>query len=144
VARRARRIRVLIAEDHEDTREGYATFLEHQGMDVRAVSDGLQALKVVRRWKPDVAVLDLSMPKVTGDEVARVIKKHRAADVAVVVVSGYADFGEKRARDAGADEYLSKPCLPHELAEVVARLAGRKRKPDESDEPEEPEEEELA
>src|SRR5690348_12111422 len=66
-----RRIRVLIAEDHDDSRDGYATYLQREGMDVRAVPDGLQALKVARRWKPDVAVLDLSMPKVTGDEVAR-------------------------------------------------------------------------
>jgi CheY-like chemotaxis protein len=140
----ARPIRVLIAEDHEDTREGYAAFLRHHGMDVRAVPDGLEALDVARQWKPDVAVLDLSMPKVTGDEVARAIKKHRASDVAVVVVSGYADFGEKRAMDAGADEYLSKPCLPHELAAVVERLGLEKQESDKPEEPEEPDEEELA
>jgi DNA-binding response OmpR family regulator len=125
-----RPIRVLIAEDHDDTREGYATYLERQGMDVRAVPDGVRALKVARRWKPDVAVLDLSMPKLTGDEVARALKKHRADGTAIVVISGYADFGEKRALEAGADEYCGKPCLPHELAAIVERLGRRAVAPD--------------
>jgi DNA-binding response OmpR family regulator len=125
----ARPIRVLIAEDHDDTRDGYAMFLSRQGMEVRAVTDGAKALKVARRWKPDVAVLDLSMPKLTGDAVARALREHRAADTAIVVISGFADFGEKRALEAGADEYCPKPCLPHELAAIVERLARARRAP---------------
>jgi two-component system OmpR family response regulator len=134
-------IRVLIAEDHDDTREGYALYLEQQGMDVRTARDGLTALRIARRWKPDVAVLDLSMPRVTGDEVARAIRKHRVKGVAIIVVSGFAAFGEKRAMDAGADRYLTKPLLPHELATIVRELAGTEVGPDEPDESDEPTEE---
>jgi CheY-like chemotaxis protein len=134
-------IRVLIAEDHEDTREGYALYLRQRGMEVRVASDGAAALRIARRWKPDVAVLDLSMPRLTGDDVARAIRKHRAHSVAIVVVSGYAAFGEKRATEAGADRYLAKPCLPHDLARVVEELARKGVEPDEPDEPDEPTEE---
>src|SRR5260221_13886209 len=131
----ARPIRVLIADDHDDTREGYALYLEQQGMEVRTARDGLAALRIARRWKPDVAVLDLSMPRVTGDEVARAIRKHRVKGVAIVVVSGYAAFGERRALEAGADRYFTKPLLPHELATIVRELAGTEIGPDEPEEP---------
>lgn len=130
-------IRVLIAEDHDDTREGYAFYLGQQGMVVRTARDGLSALRIARRWKPDVAVLDLSMPRLTGDDVARSIRKHRDSGVAIIVVSGFAAFGEKRALEAGADRYYVKPFLPHELAAVIRELAGSV----EPDEPEEPTEE---
>jgi len=133
----ARPIRVLIAEDHEDTRDGYTAYLRQAGMEVRAFADGLSALAAVRGWTPDVAVLDLSMPKMTGDEVARALRKELGDGVAIVILSGFAEFGRKSALAAGADEYRSKPCLPHELAAIVEGLADTEPLP----EPDEPGEE---
>jgi DNA-binding response OmpR family regulator len=125
----ARRIRVLIAEDDDDARNVYATYLQQKGMDVRAAADGLEALKLTARWKPDVAVLDLSMPKLAGDDVARQLRK-KVSGLPILVISGYASFGEQRAREAGADEYCPKPCLPDDLVAIVKRLARRGTKPD--------------
>ena len=123
----ARRIRVLVADDNEDARNAYATYLAQQGMDVRTAVDGAAALELAHSFRPDVAILDLSMPKMTGDDVTREIRRD-GVDPAILVLSGFGPFGERRALDAGADEYRSKPCLPHELAAIVERLArGRAR-----------------
>jgi CheY-like chemotaxis protein len=117
----------LIADDVEDNRDLYATYFESSGFDVYRASDGEEVLACIARRKPDVVVLDLSMPNIDGWEATRLIKANaQTRDVLVVVVTGRATHDDlTRARAVGADEVLTKPCLPQELlARVTALLRG--------------------
>ena len=119
---------VLLVEDHEDSRQMYAEFLRHQFHVVEAV-DGLGALELMQQTAPDIVVTDLALPRMDGFElVQRMRADERLRNVPVIALSGFsgAEF-ETRARAAGSDVVLQKPCLPDELARAV-ELAARSRK----------------
>jgi CheY-like chemotaxis protein len=119
---------VLLVEDHEDSRQMYAEFLRLQFHVVEAV-DGLGALELMQQTAPDIVVTDLALPRMDGFElVQRMRADERLRNVPVIALSGFsgAEF-ETRARAAGSDVVLQKPCLPDELARAV-ELAARSRK----------------
>lgn len=115
--------RVLLVEDHQDTRQMYAEFL---GLDFEVVTaaDGEQALDLMRSTLPDVLVTDLSLPGIDGFElIARVRADVSFSAIPVICLSGYGGHAhEQRARAAGCDRILQKPCMPDRLAEIVAEL----------------------
>ncbi len=86
------RIRVLLADDHAVVRKGIREFLEEAG-DIEVIAeagDGREALRLVEQHRPDVAVLDIRMPEVTGVEATRHIKAHHP-EVRVLILSSYDD-----------------------------------------------------
>ena len=113
--------RVLLVEDHLDTRQMYAEFL---GLDFNVVTaaDGENALTMMRLQPPDVIVTDLSLPGIDGFElIARVRSDATLRGIPVICLSGYGGHEhEQRALAAGCDRILQKPCMPDALAEVVA------------------------
>ena len=113
--------RVLLVEDHLDTRQMYAEFL---GIDfeVMTAGDGEGALTMMRLQPPDVIVTDLSLPGIDGFElIARVRSDSRLQAIPVICLSGYGGHEhEQRALAAGCNRVLQKPCMPDMLAEVVA------------------------
>jgi two-component system cell cycle response regulator DivK len=121
---------ILIVEDNEDTRLLYERYLSAQGFRVQTATDGVQALamsQVVER--PDVIVMDLSMPHLDGLEATRRLKADpRTAAIPVIACTGrLLSVFVERALEAGCAAYLVKPCLPRELlAEVRRVLAGRR------------------
>ena len=119
---------VLIADDAEDTREMYAEFLCYLGFEVVTANDGKDALNKVRSRPPDVLVLDLTMPGLDGWTVATAVKADAETKaVRIIAVTGHALVGsEAEARKAGVDAFLTKPCLPDELAAEIGRQV-RKR-----------------
>ena len=110
-----------------DNREMYRQYLEWAGFRVVMATDGLQALDQATRVIPTVIVTDLAMPRLNGwDMVGRLKADPRTRDVPVLAVSAHALVGEaKRALAAGCDEYVSKPCLPEELARAIRALIQR-------------------
>jgi DNA-binding NarL/FixJ family response regulator len=118
------KIKVLIADDHAVVREGTRQILEQESdMDVVAeAADGEEAVRLAGSSKPDVAIIDIAMPKVDGIEATRQIKRLYPA-VAVLILSAYDDdqfvFG---LLEAGAAGYLLKSVRGRELVEAVRQV----------------------
>ena len=117
----AREIRVLLADDHVLVRQGIRQFLEDEGsiQVVAEADDGVQALQLVEQVQPDVAVLDIRMPEMTGIEATRRIKAH-FAQVKVLILTAYDDDPYVFALlQAGADGYVLKTASADELVRAV-------------------------
>jgi len=119
-------IRVLIADDHGMVRSGLRMLMERQS-DVRVVAeagDGVEALEQALAERPDVALLDVSMPRMTGLQAAREIRAHDS-DIGLVMLSMHDDdryFLE--ALDAGATGYVLKKAADHDLVDALRTVAG--------------------
>jgi DNA-binding NarL/FixJ family response regulator len=114
-------IRVLLADDHVLVRQGIRQFLEDEGdMDVVAeANDGAEALGLIEQYQPDVAVLDIRMPEVTGVEATRRIKA-QFPQVRVLILTAYDDDPYVFALlQAGADGYVLKTASADELVRAV-------------------------
>jgi DNA-binding response OmpR family regulator len=106
---------VLLVEDHSDTRLMYAEFLSDDFQVIQA-ANGEEALAAMRARPPDLVITDLSLPGVDGFELMRRMRREAAlATVPVICLSGYGHTHERRAREAGCDRLLHKPCLPDAL-----------------------------
>lgn len=122
-------ISVLLADDHQVVRDGLKTLLEAQG-DIRVVgaaADGVEAVAAAAQLKPDVVVMDISMPDMNGVEAARRIHAARA-QTRIVMLSMYSDAEHVyRALEAGATGYLLKNSAGSELVAAVRAVhAGRR------------------
>ena len=115
------RIRVLLADDHAVVRKGIREFLEESG-DIEVIAeagDGREALRLVEERPPDVAVLDIRMPEVTGVEATRRIKA-LTPEVRVLILSSYDDDPYVFALlEAGADGYVLKTASRDEIVRAV-------------------------
>ncbi len=115
------KIRIIVADDHAVVREGTRTMLERE-KDMEVVgeaADGEEAIKLIEELKPDVAILDISMPKLSGLEVTRRIKP-RFPSLAILILSAY-DNDEYifALLEAGAAGYLLKDVPSREIVEAV-------------------------
>ncbi len=115
------KIRIIIADDHDVVREGTRTLLERES-DMQVVgeaSNGEEAIKLIEKLSPDVVILDISMPKLSGIEVTRQIKP-RFPTLAVLILSAY-DNDEYvfSSLEAGATGYLLKDVHSREIVEAV-------------------------
>jgi two-component system cell cycle response regulator DivK len=122
---------VLIADDTFDTRELYGLYLTLCGFAVQTVTDGEAAVQIAVESRPDVIVLDCSMPGVDGITATKRIKEHpRTCHIPVIVVTAFPHQAAQRgALEAGADVFLEKPCLPEDLGQHVQQLIDRRRGP---------------
>ncbi len=114
-------IRVLLADDHAIVRNGVAQILnEERGMGVVAeAADGEQAVELFARIRPDVALVDLRMPKLEGVQVVEQIRE-QFPDAAIVILTTYdTDNDIERALRAGAKAYLVKDVSPQDLVACV-------------------------
>jgi twitching motility two-component system response regulator PilH len=112
---------VLVVDDMPDAREMYRGYFEFRGLRVLTAADGLEALTCIQDERPDVIVLDLAMPRMTGWDVIRNLKTQaKTASIPIVALSG------QDARDSalvqGADSYLHKPCVPEDLLREILRV----------------------
>ena len=103
--------RALVVDDDADLREMFSALLEQYGVDVEAVSCAEEALVCLEAGAPDMMFIDVAMPRTSGDELARVVRK-KAPGLRLIAVSG---FDAARVRLLGAfDDVLGKPVdLPH-------------------------------
>lgn len=114
-------IRVVLADDHVLVRQGIRQFLELDS-EMRVVAeadDGLAALTLVAQWQPDVLILDIHMPKLSGIEVTRRVKQHHP-QVKVLILTAYDDDPYILALlKAGADGYLLKTARAEDVVQAV-------------------------
>jgi cyclic di-GMP phosphodiesterase len=122
---RPRRSRVLVADDMESVRSLFVEILSTDGHEVVSAPDGHAALESIQRDRPDVILLDVEMPGLSGLEVCRRLKADPATRLTpVVMVTGQTQLKDRiRGIEAGADEFLSKPLHPQELRVRVRSLS---------------------
>jgi signal transduction histidine kinase/ActR/RegA family two-component response regulator len=116
--------RILLVEDIEDARNMMYAMLTLEGHDVRVAADGAAALHEAKTWKPDVVLLDIGLPDMTGYEVARRMRKSELdGSVKLVAMTGYGQAEDKqRAHEAGFDLHLTKPVSPELLRDALSEL----------------------
>lgn len=120
---------VLLVDDYDDSREMYAEFLEHSGFRVCQAREGGQGLAKARELRPDLILMDLSLPGMSGWEAIRRLKSDATTkEIPVIALSGHkeAEISEQAAPQW--DYFLTKPCQPDELVENLQRAladAGR-------------------
>ncbi|MDO8755181.1 MAG: response regulator [Anaerolineales bacterium] len=116
--------RILIAEDEPDIRELVAFTLRFAGHEVITTSNGEEALQQANQVIPDLILMDVRMPRMTGFEACRAMKTNPALkDIPVVFLSAKGQDSEiQSGLDAGAEEYLLKPFAPDQLTERVKAI----------------------
>jgi two-component system, cell cycle response regulator DivK len=120
------RKKVLLVEDNEFNRKIVRDLLARQPYDLLEAHDGEAGVAAARRDKPDVIVMDIQLPKLSGLDATRAIRAEpETAKIPIIVVTSFALSGDdKKAMDAGASAYLAKPYSPRQLLETIRRMAG--------------------
>lgn len=116
---------VLLAEDFEDARELYRDYLEFSGFIVETATNGREAVDRAVALKPDLILMDASMPVLDGWQATRELKGNpETKDIPVLALTAHAfDDARQQARAVGCDGFVTKPCLPDDLvAKVRATL----------------------
>jgi DNA-binding response OmpR family regulator len=116
---------VLVADDEEDIRILVSFRLDRAGWEVVTASDGQEALDLILDRRPDIAVLDVRMPKLTGIEVLEQVRADSTVGATPVILlsAGVQEDSIAKGLEAGANEYMKKPFSPDELAARVEAVA---------------------
>jgi DNA-binding response OmpR family regulator len=125
--------RILIADDDPQAAELMEAYLSDQGYDLAIAGDGEQALKQIAEWSPDLVLLDVMMPRISGFEVCKRLRASPATqNIAVLMVTALDQASDiDRAVEAGTDDFVSKPINKSEvLHRVRALLRARQHKRD--------------
>ena len=120
---------VLVADDDADIRDLVAFKLEQAGFEVIAVEDGQSAVEQARTRLPTLAVLDVSMPGLSGIEVCRILRSDSAtAGILIIMLTARVQEQDVEGGfSAGADDYVTKPFSPRELVSRIQALLSRAR-----------------
>jgi DNA-binding response OmpR family regulator len=129
-------VKILVAEDSKTIRQENERALTKAGYEVIGAEDGEAVLRLAREQKPDLILLDLLLPKMSGIEVLQRLKGDaRTANIPVVVLSGLSERNRDKLIDAGAEDYLEKNSLmpvpgenllPKKLEDVICRINRRR------------------
>ncbi len=116
--------RILVVEDEKAIREAVCAYLEKEGYWVTAAADGIAAIDEFDKHQFDVVVLDLMLPKASGEEVCQTIRE--SSDVPIIMLTAKGELEDRVAGlELGADDYLVKPFSPRELVARVRALLRR-------------------
>jgi len=119
-AEAARRRRILLVDDNQDTVQSLARLLVLRGHQVATAFDGVAALKLAQEFRPDFLLLDLGLPGLDGYEVARRLRAEGFVRTPIIAISGYAQENDRvRAREAGFTYHFAKPVDFEALAELI-------------------------
>ena len=116
--------KVLIVDDERSLRFLISSTLEDEGYDISEAADGLEAYEIIKKDKPDLVILDVMMPGMTGFELCEKLKQDMATrDIIVVMLTAKGQEQDRlQSAQAGADYYLRKPFSPIMLLEVIESL----------------------
>ena len=114
--------RVLVVDDHRDVVESLALLLHAMGYQVEIAHDGLEAIEAAGRYRPDLVLLDIGMPKLDGYATCRRIREHPwGRDMTIVALTGWGqEDDQRRTREAGFDGHLVKPLDPRALFDLLS------------------------
>jgi two-component system cell cycle response regulator DivK len=111
---------IMLVDDFKDTRDMYAYFLSKEGFRVTLASDGQEALEKAVQLQPDLIIMDLSLPVISGWEVTRRLKAdEKTCHIPIVTLSAY---GEGFEAVVGCEGSLTKPCLPNVMVAEITRV----------------------
>lgn len=111
--------KILLADDDEALVKSFSSILREEGYHVEGVKSGKDALNKARKTKFDLAILDIKLPDIMGDKVAKTLKE-RDGEIIVILITGYPSFQESiDALDIGIYDILLKPIGPDELLRVT-------------------------
>ncbi len=118
---------ILVDDDYQDAREMYAEYLQFSGFRVAEARNGSEAVQQALALKPDLILMDLSLPGMDGWEATRRLKADDSTrHIPIVALTGHALAGASDgARRAGCDSFVTKPCLPDDLVVEVRRMLTR-------------------
>ena len=129
-------MRILLVEDSKTIRIANESALHHAGYEVICAEDGESALELAHKRKPDLILLDMILPKMSGPEVLHHLKSEPAtAEIPVVVLSSLTEKNKQRLIEAGAEDYLEKSSLmpakginmlPKALENIICRVNRRR------------------
>lgn len=115
---------VLVVEDNELNMKLFHDLLEAHGYDILQTKDGMEALKIARDERPDLILMDIQLPEVSGLEVTKWIKEDdNLKEIPVVAVTAFAMKGdEEKIREGGCEAYIAKPISVANFLETVQRF----------------------
>ena len=121
-----RALRIIVADDDKDTVVTLKAILDDEGHDVVGVHSGPEVLRELRDQRPDVVILDLAMPEMSGFEIAEEIRaRFGPIHPMLIAISGLYNKRPDKilAQIAGFDHHLTKPCAPADIVALIAPLA---------------------
>jgi two-component system, cell cycle response regulator DivK len=120
---------VLLVEDNEDNRTVYRTILEHYGYEVIEAQNGEAGIRMARENRPDLILMDISIPVIDGWEATRILKADEStAGIPIIALTAHALATDRaKAGEVGCDGYLAKPCEPRRVVAEVERFIGAGR-----------------
>src|SRR5688500_19213857 len=118
---------VLLVDDNEDIRMVYSTILRHFGYRVMEALNGKEVIANARAEKPDLILMDISIPIIDGWEATQVLKHDPGRrDIPIIALTAHALASDReKAMEVGCDGYLAKPCEPRAVVAEVQRFLGR-------------------
>lgn len=122
--------RILVVDDNEDAADSLAMLLEYLGRSVRVANSGQAALDTLAEFTPGVILMDIGMPGMDGNEVARRIREmSRFSDVTLIALSGWGQEEDKRrSSESGFDHHLTKPVDLGKLESLLAAIPAQGQK----------------
>jgi len=123
--------KILVVDDEKKIVDIVKAYLEKEGFQINVAYDGKSALELARTYSPDLIVLDLMLPEISGWDVCRAIRKN--SDVPIIMLTARDEVADKIVGlELGADDYLAKPFSPSELVSRVRAVLRRSDKTDKS------------
>ncbi len=114
--------RILVVDDNEDAADSLATLLDVMGYQVRVAYDGPEAIEAADAFRPEVGLLDIGLPRLSGYDIARHIRSTRGENVLLVAITGWGQEDDRRrAREAGFDHHFTKPADLERLMAVISQ-----------------------
>jgi two-component system cell cycle response regulator DivK len=120
--------KILLVEDNEMNRDMLTRRLERKGYEILVAGDGAQGVAVAQAQKPDLILLDMSLPVLDGWAVARALKSSvETLDIPIIALTAHAMAGDReRSLESGCDDYETKPIeMPRLLSKIAALIAAR-------------------
>ena len=118
---------VLLVEDNEDNRIVYSTILKHFGYEVTEALNGEEGIAKARSEKPDLILMDISIPIIDGWEATQVLKHDPSTkSIPIIALTAHALASDReKAMEVGCDSYLAKPCEPKAVVSEVEKFIGK-------------------
>ena len=118
---------VLLVEDNEDNRIVYSTILQHFGYVVMEALNGEEGIAKARNERPDLILMDTSIPVIDGWEVTQVLKRDpETRGIPIIALTAHALASDReKAMEVGCDSYLAKPCEPKAVVSEVEKFIGK-------------------